>query len=559
MYDEPIDRTATTSIHSGAVTAVDKQKDAMKRFFGDIIFVLVIFVPPLALFVWLWGAQFFHATILFAWGQASWLVPLVIAAVLFISGIRYEHGGKIALSVLSFLVMVGAMIATPYQKSSNYFDASVTIEEVEADELSFRDRAPYDIATAVSPRNLGSSNGDPTGILKSIPAVNDHGMYSTSVVRREMFAGYERTQFMEVPLFGEIRNDDVTFCDWSDDANFRFGGWLPTNNLKRAILWNAPMGSSVSQEDAIAVCEEQDEGHPIPMLYVPITTLQGVFFPTEVPGGVAIYNGSTGEITVETSYDGDLPLYPSSIATKQRQSTQTMINYWDYTFMHAAGWEDTSVDEHDPNGENRSEFNMASEDGDTSYIVTPLTPRGNNSSISALGAVEGGTFTRGELNQYTVNTYKEGEHRPANSSVASTIKENILGGFQAQGLTVFEVVPGQDGKWVATVGGDQSINYRAEVHTNGDVYLYNANGELIGQSGVGDAPAENTPDETPGENGETLDEPTMNLGKPLDEMTSKELREAANSILDELERRAADDAPPGSADEGSEHAGDSAE
>src|SRR5699024_12133208 len=73
------------------------------------------------------------------------------------------------------------------------------------------------------------------------------------------------------------------------------------------------------------------------------------------------------------------PLHPSKCPQNQHASG----SFPDY-LMKRAGFEDTSKDEEDPNGENRAEFGLSSRDGKNSYLVTPLTSRGSTSSLIAL-------------------------------------------------------------------------------------------------------------------------------------------------------------------------------
>ena len=482
---------------------------------------VLIAIPVLILvgfYMYLYGSQTWHNFVQLAWAGAYWLVPLVLAIV---SGIFAYAQSRLSLGFLSALfggVMIVTLIIAPYQRALNYLE-TVEVQEVESNELSFRERAPYDVAVAMSKRNMGDTVGTATGYIKAIPALGDHGMYSTSLERREYFTGYESTQFMQVPLYGQARSSEVEMCDWSEDASLRFGGMAPGNNLARAIYQQTPAHVSVAERDHVVVCEDDR-----PILYAPLIKLSGFPFAIEVPAGVAIYDGKTGELTIEENYEGEIPVYPSGISAKQRVSTHASEGWIDYMFRHRAGWEDTASDESDPNGNNRAEFNLASEDASETYKVTPLTRRGDAQSIIGLGTLQANKVESGKLNTYHVNRYPEGEHRQANSTVADTITADILGGYRASGLTVFEVVPSLDGTWRATVGKAQSINYRAIIDVDGNVELYDSNGNRVG----GDR-------DSTSEDGEA---PDLDLGQPLDQMSPDELRDAMDMILDELSERA---------------------
>ena len=118
----------------------------------------------------------------------------------------------------------------------------------------------------------------------------------------------------------------------------------------------------------------------------------------------------------------------------------------------------------------------------------------------------------GELNPLTVARYET--PRKATSTVAADIISGTLSGYKASGLTVFEVVPGPDGTWVASIGKNQSILYRASIDPEGGITLLE-----------GEKPAE--------EDGEKLELTT----KPLEDMTPEELKQLGGEILDELAAR----------------------
>lgn len=463
----------------------------------------------------MYGSVIWHWSVQFLWGNAFWLVPVALAVGL---GFYAYEVGRPAFGFLSAFFAIAAvvgMIGVPYFRALQYLD-TVEVETVEQTDISFRERAPYDVAVVMSDRNMGNSTGTATNYVKSLPAEGEHGMYSTSITRREMFSGYEGTQFVEIPLYGQAEPDKVQVCKWSEEANLRFNGAVPSNNLTRAIYHKTPASVKVEEEDAVAICED---GKPV--LYAPLKKLSGFPFPIDVPAGVAIYDGETGELTIEENYEGNIPVYPASIAEKQRLSTHASEDWIDFYFTKREGWDDTSEDEGDPNGANRAEFNLASEDAKTTYKVTPLTPRGVSKNITAIGTVEANTVESGKLSTYHVSQYKDGEERSANSTVADTIVANNLDGYRADKLEVFEVVPSLDGTWRATIGRNQSINYRAVIEVNGDVTLYDAHGNVVSSDNAQTNPESDT----------------LELGKSIDTMSTDELRDAMDMILDEISQR----------------------
>lgn len=479
--------------------------------------------------LWMWGPQLGHGLwsfLRYTWPYLLIAIGGVIAA--FAAFVYFEDldefFGGIALGAVAVVVvlgMIGFNMVGSWERAKNYAD-SIEVVAVSGDQSeipSYEDRVPFDVASAVSQRTLGNTNGDATGVIKAIPS---RGQFTSSVVRRGAFQGYESTQVMSLPTYGSAKNTDVTFCKFSDDAKLRFGGGVPSNNLTRAIYAKTSPSVRVERDDAFIVCEDGT-----PMVYAPLTELKGVLFPARFPAGVAIYNGESGELVIEESYEGDLPVYPSSVAKAQREATAAAGSFWDYTFKRV-GFEDTSKDAEDPNGSNRSEFSLADTDGD-SHFVTPLTPRGDSKSITALGDVHSSTTVAGELNPYSVYVYPDDQPRQANSSIAARITSEVLDGYKATGLSVFEVVPAADGTWAASIGKSQSILYRAIIHPDGTIELFNANGDLVKEGSLDEEVVEPTEPVTPSD--------PIAIDGDLADLTDAQLQDLGRAILEELGAR----------------------
>lgn len=441
------------------------------------------------------------------WGifRATWLVfvPVIVVGVLGAILIFAERGIGWLLAVAAGAWLIGGGFVVSYMQGHE-LSKSVTVSESSPNELQFRERAPFDVAAATSKRTLGNTTGDATGTVKAIPTAGDNGEFTTSVIRRGAFKGYESTQVLTPPLFGGSSSKDVRFCSFSEDAELRFGGAGFNNNLDRAIALKVPLGTNANKSDAFVVCDGET-----PKVYAPLTVQKGFAITKRVPAGVAVYNGKTGELTVEKDYKGNLPVYPASITEAQRKSTTDAGSFFDSLFGRV-GFEDTGKDEDDPNGDNRAEFGLSNLDGTQHKFVTPLNSRGSSSSIIALGVGNGSTVEHGELNEYAVYKYPQDEPRQANSAVAASITGEVLGGYKAQGLNVFEIVPAGDGKWVASIGKSQSILYRAVIDEGGTITLTDEAGEGEGESASADA------------------------GKPLSEMSVEELQELGSHVLREL-------------------------
>lgn len=490
--------------------------------FGSTVGLILLTV----LFNTLWISAW-HSFVSFLLSSQIFLLVTLITAVLAIVAFKkddtsyYSHSRTtLVLSVVASAVfLVGSIFGTSFQVYANsheVYKASTVSYSDDADTLSFGDRVPFDVATAVSSRSLGNTSGNATGDVKSIPGT---GEYTTAVVRRGFLQGYESVQVMNLPIYGSFTFEkNVSFCEFEkENANLRLGGAWFSNNLMYPALhkvsfWNPT--TKISKKDITMTC---DNGSP--KVYLPVTKLDvGFFTAHRVPAGVVIYDGKTGELTYEEelSIDG-LTLYPISLAESQRNSLSTVNGYGEWLFSRA-GFETTSKDEDDVNATNSTEFGLTDTDGSTKF-VTPLTPRGSSSSVVALSTLDSSSVNSGSLNSLTVHSYSSPRQAP--STVASSIISTELSGYKANGLTVFEVVPSDNGSWTASIGKNQSILYRAVIDPLGDVVLYDSSGkDISGSSSTGD------------------DETNVQTDKPLDQMTVQELKELADSITSELAERA---------------------
>jgi len=504
--------------------------NAVSRGFGAFI-AIVVLIAAVGGVVWWLAPGILHGSV--AIFRATWVVvvPTLVALLiaLLLLGLERTVIAFIAL-VVAIAIAVGGGVYVNFAQAQK---VSASIERVNESpaELSFRTRVPLEVATATSSRTLGNTTGTATGDIRALPVIGENGKYSTAVIRRGFLQGYESVQLLDIPLFGTADSKDVQFCAFDKDAKLRFDGGLPVNNLKTAILHRVPLGTGLNAADAVFDCAEEN-GELIPMVYAPLTKQVGVFITTRVPASVAIYNGSTGEITIEKDYEGDLPLYPQSLALGQRESTQASDGFVNW-FMNRSGYEDTSVDEEDPNGANRAEFGLSDIEGKHQSYVTPLTARGSSSSIIAVGTTEATRLVAGELNPYEVRAYENDEVRQANSAIADTITAGVLSGYQAQGLTVFEIAPGEDGNWVATIGKKQSILYRATIEADGTITLRDAKGAQVGAVVSPNGDVEEVPATDP-------EVPAQN--ESLSSLSEDELRELGQQVLDELASRAAGNA-----------------
>jgi hypothetical protein len=490
---------------------------------GVGFYVAAVFIVGIvALFWWLWGGPAAHGFYVFFTGGAYIFLPMVGIAVLiglaFIpNGFARALGtvGAIGLTVVSIFVWSHYN----YDMHRNYVADVKVVDEHAPD---FDDRAPYDVASASSTRNLGDTTGAARGV-KILPDEGDHGLWTALVERRGLVVGYESVQVQNTPLYGSTNASKVTTCKFDTvRAGLRLGGVWPADALDREVFNNTPPSVYFDDSDAYGYCDGTT-----PIVAVPLKSLDGFWTPSWTAYGVALYNGRTGALDIRTDTEGiPGPVYPQSLAKEQRESLFALGNFDDAWFGRS-GYK-TSNDEDDPNGTNPAEISLRDADtGDASY-VTPLTPPGSSNSVVALSVVDGTTTEHGTRNALTVYKYQKRDARQANSSIAAAIKTQYSWMPDwASGLTIFELVPGKDGEWVASIGKNQSIVYRAVVEADGKAVLYDENGnEVTRTNGSTDQGGGNTP---------TAD-------SDLKKLTKQQLAELGQAILNELASRAGDTA-----------------
>jgi hypothetical protein len=500
-----------------------------KRLIAIVALLVVVIGIPVFLFS-TWWADAGHFIVWYL--QGSWITWTLIAASItaFILGFRAygrESSGLVGIivGIVSILGLIFFMSTYGYFSKRGLLEDSNVQTTESAGELSFKERAAWDVATQVSNRWLGNTTGESTGTVKSL---SGSGEWTVSVVKRGIGQGYESVQSMKLPLYGEAKQSDIKFCKYSAKADRRLGGFWWWNALGMEISKVSPLNTIYDRDDAFASCESD---HPV--LYVPLKKNVGFPYTHSAPAGVVIYDGITGEVTYHADYKNvKYPVYPQSVAADQREALKASGSYWDYLFGRS-GYEDTSGDNGDPNGANRNEFNLSYMKGGSAY-VSPLTPRGSSTSIVAISTLGNNTITYGKLAPITVNKFADDKSRQANSSVEASITAGALSGYKAAGLTVFEIVPSSDGNWTASIGKSQSILYRATITLDGDITLKDKDGNVVNA----DNESAGNDDSGSSDDGNDLigtdDDGSLKLKKPLKDMTTDELKSVSRSILSEL-------------------------
>jgi len=445
--------------------------------------------------------------------SGAWLYTLMIVgstAGLIIVILNNRRDGKPNLYLAGSVLIIGCAAAfigvlthQSYGAQHGMYQASVTVSD---DRLGdYAQRPPFTVA-----ENQTQSHVDINGTLGETTYMPDTGHFGTLVANRGIFAGYGEVIWQTVTDSGQsIANN----CNFSSSMSRRFNGpfW---SNLQRAIIHKAGP-EFINQSDAYAVCTSTGD----PELIVPLKTFRGVIYTYQVPDGIAVVD-KDGNITIDRDvaageYPG--PVYPMSLAVKQREATSALGSWWDHV-QNRVGYQPTS----DNSETNVSEFNLARADGTGADFVTPLTLVGQSQSINAVGVVSSSSNKAGQLNPYRVLTLSP--PRQANSAMDSRLRADY-GNLQgwAAGMSVYEIVPTGPDMWRATIGQPKAIMYYAQIGADGTSCLYSVTDDAkIGCSG------ENTTTQ-PGA-------PTTPGGVDLSSMTDEQLVQLIQQAAAQLQK-----------------------
>ena len=431
---------------------------------------------------------------------------------------------------LAALVVLGAILNSAlfhgYATDRQNLQGSRTVEDV----TDYADRAPWTVADNYAVRDQGDIVGEREGVhfvpaSKDAAAADGEGTsrYTTMVQGRAFLgmAGYSAIQTMDMPTTGTIPKGASSYCEVPDQMNDRLTSFWPWHSMSWSIHAKAPL-AHYDTEDAYGYCDGED-----PTIVVPLFKYEGFWALKKVPAGAAVYTSDglrvlSAEELAEEGVQG--PTYPRSVAEVQRKAYNSGGG-WTAWISDRYGYDLTDKDAEDANAGNTSEFTLISGDGEMQY-VTPLVPKGTSQSITAVSSVPAQQGTEGG-NSLTITTSPD---LGSTSTITTAIKESSVQGDNSwttrwsSGMGVYEILPGQDGHWVASIGQGQAVSYRADIAPDGTVVVTNAD---TGASS--DNPAK---DDAP--------EGTASSGKPLSEMSDKELLDTIQQATEELQKREAE-------------------
>lgn len=450
------------------------------------------------------------------------IAPTVVAGI--IAAIIYWRSKSVTASIVIMAVAVLGALAYSifrytYEVQHSYAVEAKTVETT----TDYADRAPWVVANNFAQRDQGDIIGDrldahnvPASADASAAGGDGTSRYTVLIKGRGFLgmAGYEGIQTMSMPTTGPIPAGASGYCEMPDSMDKRIGNLWHNHNLTPSIAAKRP-NVHFNPDDMYGYCDA--DGKPI--VVIPLFEYNGLWHVTKAPAGVATYTEDGVEV-----YDADEvadlglagPTYPRSLAIMQRKSINAG-GTWGQWFGSVYGYETTDKDDDDANKGNTTEFTLIDGNGETQY-VTPLTPRGSSQSLTAVLSVSA-TQTGSQRNPVVVNTSTD---LPATSNIMTSIKESSVRGDNrwttrwSVGMTVYEILPGQNGHWVASIGQGQAVSYRADIAPDGSVTVTNT--------------------ET-GNTSNTDESVTVTSDKPLSEMTDEELLVQIQTATEELQRR----------------------
>lgn len=394
----------------------------------------------------------------FIWAPV--LLVLVLGALALVFSDTRDGGGAAFLifggaAVIAAIGTVGFWFWCGYAQDKVYA-ASVIVTADEDNTLpEMGVRTPYSVAQAQSRTTLSNIPGADLilGSTAYDPATHN---FTTLATGRDMLGNYSAVAVQNFPVTGRSVGSQ---CAFEASANKSLGGWF-THSLERAINTER-RGVSWSDDDAYGLCAADGT----PLVVVPLTRQQGLLIVTEVPAGVAVYNGRDNTVTVHDTVPENItgPVYPMSLAAKQREATDALGGYMQW-FRNQIGWDAATGGANDGNN---SELVLGEVEGGAVY-ATPLSLKGTSTGIAAVSTTPADQMIPGTLNPLTVRTLD-----PTWVSI-DAIESRIKADYQDipnwQTLHVQEIAPVNGNKWVATIGNDQNTLYR--VMGTGDLSTY---------------------------------------------------------------------------------------
>lgn len=346
---------------------------------------------------------------------------------------------------VGLLGAVAVMILRSYSAAAVYAD----IPESTEDQLSFAERVPYSVANNSARSAMEGVNAD-LGITVYLTGTNSYGTPADERTFLD-FGGYEAVVEQNFDLDGSFLGTDQ--CGFSDQANRRIGGSFG-NSLQRAI---AAENRTVifSSNDAWAWCDEDTA-----MVAVPLDKRAGHPLNRHiVPAGVAVYDGSTGEVEILEEVETDQlpgPVVSESYASR----VESAMDMRDREGVMSVLLGQTGYQTPDASSVNHQ---LGLEDGGSAH-VTALQRRSGSTAVEYILAVPSGEVTAGEHPETTMALLDP--TRRDNEIITDAVRSQFSDINWDSGIEVLEITPGPDGTWIASIGQSTDVVYRVSMDGN---------------------------------------------------------------------------------------------
>ncbi|GLY30824.1 hypothetical protein Kisp02_41890 [Kineosporia sp. NBRC 101731] len=480
----------------------------------------VVLVLLVLLFCW-WA---FHGSIFAVlrtvWASSMWKA-LIVLVVLAGVGALVDAERERHLLGAGTLILVGVVVLPCLGVWGGYFRAhqlSESIVVTDDAQPEYQWRTPWAVAASAVTSRAGSVVGtfeeDATTFL---PAT---GGYVTPVRAKGWVKGFDQ---IVVQTPGENGENAVKVCDF--DAQVPVArGWFQYN-LRRALSF---VGGDLMADpgDVWAYCEGSQA-----RMVVPVTRYTGFPEQHEVPAGVVVFDGDSAVLDKDVKA-GELPgpVYPMSLAAKQREASHAQTGFMDRLFRRS-GYETVGKAGEGPDAGNESELLLRRTNSVRWDFVTGLTPRGTSTSVTAVSTMPADEVHDGKLNTLTVHRMAKDKVRQGNAALANAIIAAFPQlNWNANQLTLKEVAPTSSGTWTASITKTTTVTRLVEIAEDGAMCLTYTNGDQIDCADAG-GNSENDPadEEGRGPSGEDLED--------LEGLSNEELAELQRQIADEFVRR----------------------
>ncbi|MBT0768328.1 hypothetical protein KIH74_05300 [Kineosporia sp. J2-2] len=488
---------------------------------GTVVWLVV--VALVLAFCWWAFHGTFYAVLRTVWASTMWKVLILGSVGAFglavVGSRRRDYGGGDAWALFLVVLLLSPFLGVwgGYHRAQQL---SESIEITGGAQPEYEWRTPWVVAANSVVSRAGSVVGtfdeDATTFL---PAT---GAYVTPVRARGWIKGFNQ---IVVQTPGE---NTVGTCDF--DAQVPVArGWFQYN-LRRALSF---VGGDLmaDPQDVWAYCDG-DKG----VMVVPVTRYAG--FPEQhpVPGGVVLFDGHSAVLHKDVKA-GELPgpVYPISLAARQREASHALNGYLDRLFRRS-GYE--TVESADgPDSGNESELLLRRTDGSGWDYVTALTPRGTSKSVVAVATIAADEVHAGDLNRLTVHklaSARQGNVTLSNAIIAAFPQLN----WNANQLSLTEVVPTSNDTWTASITKSTTVTRLVEIAGDGSMCLTYLSGEQIAcvDAGGGNAGTDN------GDGGTGDDGDGEGTSGDLGGLSNEELAQLQRRVADEVARRLSGDA-----------------